>query len=112
MNTSFTGLSAMSFFILISVVLASSAAMLTVYIAPKAAGSGVPELIGCLNGVDITQYLTLEILSVKALGVVLAVAGSLVVGKEGPLAHIGAAVAIVVMFAPITWLKFDEFKTN
>jgi H+/Cl- antiporter ClcA len=112
MNASLTGLSAMSFFILISVVLASSAAMLTVYIAPKASGSGVPELIGCLNGVDISSYLTFEILCVKSLGVVLAVAGSLVVGKEGPLAHIGAAVAILVMFAPIPWFKLDEFRTN
>jgi H+/Cl- antiporter ClcA len=48
----------MSFFLIFSVVLASSAAMLTVYIAPKAQGSGIPELIGNLNGVDISSYLT------------------------------------------------------
>lgn len=42
------------FFILFSVVMASSAAMLTVYVAPKAAGSGIPEMIGCLNGVKVT----------------------------------------------------------
>jgi H+/Cl- antiporter ClcA len=61
MNTNKSGglkISAMSFFLIFSVVLASSAAMLTVYIAPKAQGSGIPELIGSLNGVDISSYLT------------------------------------------------------
>lgn len=85
----------------ISIVLASSAAMLTVYVAPKAMGSGIPELIGCLNGVNVASYLTPTVLFVKAFGVVLAIVGTLVVGKEGPLATIGAAVAVLVLFAPI-----------
>jgi len=32
--------------------LAGIAATLTIFLAPQAAGSGVPELIGFLNGVD------------------------------------------------------------
>ena len=83
--------------------------MLTVYVAPKATGSGIPEMIGCLNGVNVAAYLTPTVLFVKAIGVVLAIAGTLVVGKEGPLAHIGAATAILVMFAPIQ-TGFDEFR--
>jgi len=94
-------ISAMSFYITVSLVLACSAGMMTVYIAPKASGSGIPELMGCLNGIRISQYLTPTVLMVKAIAVVLAIAGTLVVGKEGPLAHIGAAVAISLLFAPI-----------
>jgi chloride channel 7 len=75
--------------------------MLTVYVAPNAAGSGIPELIGCLNGVRISEYLTPTVLLVKATAVVFAIAGTLVVGKEGPLAHVGAAAAILILFAPI-----------
>jgi len=42
---------------------------------------------------------------VKALGVTLAVAGTLIVGREGPLAHIGAGVASFVLFMPFKYLE-------
>jgi chloride channel 7 len=103
---------AMSFFLVFSMVLATAAAMMTVFIAPKAAGSGMPELIGCMNGIDISSYLTPQVLIVKTIAVVMAIAGTLVLGREGPLAHIGAAVAIMVLFAPQKLFGFDEFKTN
>ena len=38
--------------------------------------------------------------AVKTVGVVLAVVGSLCVGKEGPLAHIGAVCAVVIIYLP------------
>lgn len=103
-------LSAFFFYLTFSILFASAAAMLTVYIAPKATGSGIPEMIGCLNGVNVQSYLTPTVLIVKAIGVVLAIAGTLVVGKEGPLAHIGAGVAIMILFAPIE-TQFEEFRT-
>lgn len=37
---------------------------------------------------------------VKTVGVVLAVVGSLCVGKEGPLAHIGTVAAMVIIYLP------------
>jgi len=40
------------------------------------------------------------------LGVVLAVIGSLCVGKEGPLAHIGAILGVMVIYAPIDGFKY------
>jgi H+/Cl- antiporter ClcA len=64
----------------------------------------VPELIGFLNGVDNQKYLMPIVFIVKALGVTLAVAGTLIVGREGPLAHIGAAVASFVLFMPLKYL--------
>jgi len=45
-------LSTIGFYVAFSVTLASIAAILTAFFAPQAAGSGVPELIGFLNGVD------------------------------------------------------------
>lgn len=85
--------------------MAGSAAILTVYLAPQAAGSGVPELIGFLNGVDNKKYFTTTVFLVKALCVTLAVAGTLIVGREGPLAHIGAGVATMILYLPFSYLE-------
>ena len=78
--------------------------MLTVYIAPGASGSGIPELMGVLNGVKYPNIFTKKVLVVKVIGVILAVSGTLCVGKEGPLAHIGAIVAILCLEAPFGFM--------
>ena len=85
------------FYVIFSIILASLAAVLTVYIAPSAAGSGIPELMGMLNGVNYPNLLSKRVLLVKIFGVILAVSGTLCVGKEGPLAHIGAMIAVLIM---------------
>ncbi|KAH9561383.1 hypothetical protein CY35_05G020500 [Sphagnum magellanicum] len=69
------------------------AAMLCVYIGPSAAGSGIPEVKAYLNGVDTPHVFSLNTLVVKILGSIGSVAGGLIVGKEGPLVHIGACIA-------------------
>jgi len=98
------------FYVLYSIILSSLAAALTVYIAPGAAGSGIPELIGCLNGVKYPKLLAKRVLVVKVIGVILAVSGTLCLGKEGPLAHIGAIAAIVCLEAPLACLA--QFQTD
>lgn len=45
---------------------------------------------------------------VKAIGVVLAVCGGLIVGKEGPMIHIGAVVAAGISQGRLTWCKFSS----
>ncbi len=92
------------FYVIYSIVLSSLAAAMTVYIAPGAAGSGIPELMGVLNGVKYPNIMTKKVLVVKVIGVILAVSGTLCVGKEGPLAHIGAIVAILCLEAPLPFL--------
>ena len=81
------------------------ATLLTVFVAPGANGSGVAEIMGLLNGVNYKGIVSLRTGFVKVVGVVLAVVGSLCVGKEGPLAHIGTVVAIIVVYLP-----YDGFK--
>ena len=64
--------------------------LLTVYVGPGAVGSGIAELMAYLNGVNYPNFIGLETLFVKIFGTCLAVSAGLCVGKEGPLAHIGA----------------------
>jgi chloride channel 7 len=58
--------------------------------APEAASSGIPEVIGYLNGVHIPKFLRLRTLVAKVIGTTLVVASGLSVGPEGPLVHCGA----------------------
>ena len=90
-----------------AVACALSATLLTVYIGPGANGSGVAEIMGLLNGVNYKGVIGLRTGFVKTVGVVLAVVGSLCVGKEGPLAHIGTVVAMVIVYLP--WKGFRQF---
>ena len=45
-------------------------------------------------------------LIVKVLGTSLGVSASLAIGKEGPLAHIGACVGHLILYAPFGFMKF------
>ena len=92
------------FYVVFSIVLATLGAVLTVYVAPGAAGSGIPEIMGVLNGVKYPDIFTKRVLIVKVVAVMLAVSGTLCVGKEGPLVHIGACVAIMCLEAPFNFL--------
>uniref|UniRef100_A0A0D9V8H3 Chloride channel protein n=1 Tax=Leersia perrieri TaxID=77586 RepID=A0A0D9V8H3_9ORYZ len=74
-------------------VLAAAAAALCAYIAPAAAGSGIPEVKAYLNGVDAPSILSPSTLFVKIVGSIFGVSAGFVVGKEGPMVHTGACVA-------------------
>lgn len=71
---------------------------LTTYWGPGASGSGVAELIGYVNGVNYPLTIDIKTLITKIFGVVLAVAGTLAIGKEGPLAHIGANLGALIPY--------------
>jgi len=89
------------------------AALLTTYWGTGASGSGVAELIGYLNGVNYPKFLGIATLITKVLGVSLAVTSKLCVGKEGPLAHIGANVGALTIYCAgpyFDYLKNDEIK--
>ncbi|KAJ4801930.1 Chloride channel protein [Rhynchospora pubera] len=77
-------------------VLTMFAAGITVFFAPEAAGSGIPEVKAYLNGVDAPGIFSLRTLVVKVIGTIAAVSSSLHIGKAGPLVHTGACFASIL----------------
>ncbi|XP_051129565.1 chloride channel protein CLC-d [Andrographis paniculata] len=78
---------------LINLALVLSSAYIITQFAPAAAGSGIPEIKGYLNGIDTHGILLFRTLVGKIFGSIGSVGGGLALGKEGPLVHIGACIA-------------------
>lgn len=95
-------------FLTLSVLFGGVAATMTVYVGPGATGSGIAELMGFFNGIHVPQLIGIRTLIVKILGTSLGVAASLAIGKEGPLAHIGACVGIIVAYLPFEFTKYFQ----
>ena len=90
----------LSFYILSAVFLCLCAGSMTIFFGPGASGSGIAELMGILNGVNIPDVIGFKTLITKIVATALAVAGGLAIGKEGPLAHIGANIGVMVSHLP------------
>ena len=82
-----------------------TASVLTIFVGPGANGSGIAEIMGLLNGINYPGAIGFRTLLVKVLGTLCAVAGGLCIGKEGPLAHIGANVGTITAHLPIPQFK-------
>jgi hypothetical protein len=80
-------------FTLATTILTMFAVTCCLYIAPAAAGSGIPDVVAYLNGVDVPAVLLFRTLVAKILGSLGSVGAGLAVGKEGPFVHIGACIA-------------------
>ena len=80
--------------IALGVVTAAFAGLLTVYMSPSAKGSGVHYVMAVLNGVHVPKAFDGLTLVVKSIGTIFAVGSGLMIGPEGPLVHIGAAIAM------------------
>ncbi|XP_077866692.1 H(+)/Cl(-) exchange transporter 7-like [Saccoglossus kowalevskii] len=93
------------------------AAFMVAYIAPVAAGSGIPQIKCYLNGVKVPFVVRIKTLITKVFGVTLSVAGGLSIGKEGPMIHSGAVIAAGVSQGKSTTFKidgkvFEDFRTD
>jgi chloride channel 7 len=95
-------------FLSLSVLFGGTAAVMTCFIGPGAAGSGIAELMAYFNGVHIPGLIGVKTLITKIFGTGLGVAASLAIGKEGPLAHIGAIVGHMVLYMPFDFCKFYQ----
>jgi len=73
---------------------------MSLYFGPGAIASGVAETLAYVNGVNFPNFISWPTLITKCIGVSLAVAGDIKVGKEGPLAHIGSILAVIVLYIP------------
>jgi len=81
---------------------------MTIYIGPGANGSGIADLMAYINGINYTGMIGWHTLWIKIICVIMGISGALCIGKEGPLAHIGAIVSIGVIYnIPIK--QFKEF---
>eukprot|EP00055_Hartaetosiga_balthica_P016283 m.102157 g.102157 ORF g.102157 m.102157 type:complete len:828 (-) comp9074_c0_seq3:1928-4411(-) len=75
-------------------------------ISPYASGSGIPEVKTILSGFVIRGYFSLWTLFVKAIGMILAVAAGLSLGKEGPLVHVACCCGSALSFLS------EKFRVN
>ncbi|KAF2862856.1 putative voltage-gated chloride channel [Piedraia hortae CBS 480.64] len=89
------------FFLAISLVCASCASVLVIQYSPEAKQSGIPEIKTLLGGFIMHRFLGVRTLVIKSLGLCLAVASGMWLGKEGPLVHVACCCANVLMrFSP------------
>ncbi len=94
------------FYVAFAVLLAGSASLLVSNYAPYASHSGIPEVKTMLSGVVIRRLMGIWTLTIKSVGLCLAVASGLWLGKEGPLVHVAVCCGSVMM------KLFPAFKGN
>ncbi|KAJ8101992.1 chloride channel [Lipomyces tetrasporus] len=81
------------FYIVFGVLFGSSASLLVLHYAPYAGQSGIPEIKTVLGGFIIRGFMGFWTLLTKTLGLCLASASGLWLGKEGPLVHVACCCA-------------------
>ncbi|KAI9861797.1 MAG: hypothetical protein M1813_005146 [Trichoglossum hirsutum] len=94
------------FFALFSILFAACASVLVKNYAIYAKHSGIPEIKTVLGGFVIRRFMSSWTLVVKSLGLCLAVASGLWLGKEGPLVHVACCCANLFM------KMFDNLSGN
>lgn len=96
----------------VCLMLAFIAAFFTSYWCPNSVGSGLPQFIGILNGVNLPGLFGVPILIMKSFGCVIAICSGLIIGKEGPLAHVGSICAMYTVHLIPGFVIFHDDVTK
>jgi H+/Cl- antiporter ClcA len=88
------------------------AACMVIFVAPKAAGSGLAEVKAMLNGSHIPGLLTFTTAFVKIVGIIFTIIGGLALGREGPMVHVGAAMANFILHVPYFYRRIIGVHTT
>ncbi|XP_065836634.1 chloride channel protein C-like [Oscarella lobularis] len=80
---------------------------IVVLLRPSAAASGLPELIGFLNGTIIRRIFSVKTFIVKFFSCMAAVASGLPVGPEGPMIHMGSLIGAGLSQMRSSTLRFS-----
>jgi len=84
----------------IMLTLAMMGSLMVITCCRTSGSSGIPAVIGLLNGCDLRQEFTLASLAARFFGVTCSVASGLVAGPEGPMIFIGACVGALFSRIP------------
>ncbi|CAG9772798.1 unnamed protein product [Ceutorhynchus assimilis] len=84
---------------------------ITSLIAPKAVGSGVPQIKTCLRGVYLKEFLTFRVLIAKWMGIMATLGSGMPLGKEGPLIQM-ASILVTKMSKYLSSFKSVYLNEN
>lgn len=87
---------------------AAVAAVLVIWVAPIAKGSGISEIKCYLNGIRVFRVVRHKTFVCKAVGIIFSVAAGLPCGKEGPMIHCGAALGAGISTGKSSKLHLDS----
>lgn len=65
-------------------------------VAPQSSGSGIPEIKAIIKGVEVKDFLTVDTLVAKAVGLILISGSTLPLGEKSVFVHIAAIIAILI----------------
>mmetsp|Transcript_29638 Transcript_29638/g.67117 ORF Transcript_29638/g.67117 Transcript_29638/m.67117 type:complete len:895 (+) Transcript_29638:36-2720(+) len=83
-------------YVMAAIVFASLSAFFVRQFAPKARGSGIPEVKTILGGFMMDEVLSAKTLAIKCLGLALSTGAGMSLGKEGPLVHVACCWANIL----------------
>ncbi|KDE05331.1 hypothetical protein MVLG_04247 [Microbotryum lychnidis-dioicae p1A1 Lamole] len=100
-----------SVYMVLAVAFAVVASFFVQVYAPYAFHTGIPEIKAILGGYILKGFLSPMVLLVKSLGLPLAVASGLQLGKEGPLVHVSCSIGDL-MLRPFRKLRQNEARSR